>query len=200
MYGQNGFGQGCLLARRLVEHHVRLLEVSMEAGTLTMIICLCRVRCQILDSALAGLISDLERRGFIGFYTRSSWNRFGRTPEINENTGRDHFPRAFTSLMAGGGVKGGFVYGETDRKAHTVKEGHMLLVCSMQRLAMLLVFQQNEWSPHLRVDHLQLETKRNQLRKFWQFTTKIIGINRLYLKLMVRMRCIFCILCSFGSA
>jgi len=47
---------------------------------------------------------------------------FGRTPTINMNEGRDHFPRAFTCLMAGGGVKGGFVYGKTDRGARTVVE------------------------------------------------------------------------------
>ncbi|MEC7224186.1 MAG: DUF1501 domain-containing protein [Verrucomicrobiota bacterium] len=124
MYGQNGFGQGCLLARRLVEHHVRFVEVSMGGwDTHNDNFVSVESRCQILDSALAGLISDLERRGLLDSTLVALGTEFGRTPEINENTGRDHFPRAFTSLMAGGGVKGGFVYGETDRKAHTVKEG-----------------------------------------------------------------------------
>ena len=112
------------MARRLVEHHVRFVEVSMGGwDTHNDNFVSVESRCQILDSALAGLISDLERRGLLDSTLVALGTEFGRTPEINENTGRDHFPRAFTSLMAGGGVKGGFVYGETDRKAHTVKEG-----------------------------------------------------------------------------
>ena len=124
LYGQNGFGQGCLLARRLVEHQVRFIEVSMGGwDTHNDNFVSVESRCQNLDTALAGLISDLERRGLLDSTLVALGTEFGRTPEINENTGRDHFPRAFTCLMAGGGVKGGFVYGEADRKAHTVKEG-----------------------------------------------------------------------------
>jgi len=123
-YGNNGFGQGCLLARRLVEHQVRFVEVNLGGwDTHNDNFVSVEARCQILDQGLAGLISDLERRGMLDSTLVVLGTEFGRTPDINGNTGRDHFPRAFSSLMAGGGVKGGFVYGETDRKAHTVKEG-----------------------------------------------------------------------------
>jgi hypothetical protein len=123
-YGNNSFGQGCLLARRLVEHQVRFVEVNLGGwDTHNDNFVAVEARCQILDQALAGLISDLERRGMLDSTLVALGTEFGRTPDINGNTGRDHFPRAFTTLMAGGGVKGGFVYGETDRKAHTVKEG-----------------------------------------------------------------------------
>jgi hypothetical protein len=123
-YGNNGFGQGCLLARRLVEHQVRFVEVNLGGwDTHNDNFVSVEARCQILDQGLAGLISDLERRGMLDSTLVVLGTEFGRTPDINGNTGRDHFPRAFSALMAGGGVKGGFVHGETDRKAHTVKEG-----------------------------------------------------------------------------
>ncbi len=124
MYGSNGFGQGCLLARRLVEHQVRFVEVNLGGwDTHNDNFVAVEARCQVLDQALSGLISDLERRGLLDSTLVVLGTEFGRTPTINGNTGRDHFPRAFTCLMAGGGVKGGFVHGLTDRNAHTVKEG-----------------------------------------------------------------------------
>jgi hypothetical protein len=124
MYGTNGFGQGCLLARRLVEHQVRFVEVSLGGwDTHVDNFVSVEARCQTLDQGLSGLISDLERRGLLDSTLVVLGSEFGRTPVINGNNGRDHFPRAFSCLMAGGGVKGGHVHGETDRGARTVKEG-----------------------------------------------------------------------------
>ena len=123
IYGDNRFGQGCLLARRLVEHQVRFVEVSLGGwDTHVDNFVSVEARCQTLDAGLAGLISDLERRGLLDSTLVVLGTEFGRTPVINENTGRDHWPRAFTCLMAGGGVKGGFVYGESDRNGRNIAE------------------------------------------------------------------------------
>lgn len=123
MYGFNNFGQGCLLARRLVEHQVRFVEVNLGGwDTHVDNFVSVEARCQNLDMGLAGLLSDLERRGLLDSTLVVLGTEFGRTPTINGNTGRDHFPRAFSCMMAGGGVKGGFVYGKTDRGARTVVE------------------------------------------------------------------------------
>ncbi len=122
-YGHNNFGQGCLLARRLVEHQVRFVEVTLGGwDTHVDNFVSVEARCQVLDQALAALISDLDRRGMLDRTLVVLGTEFGRTPDINGNTGRDHWPRAFTCLMAGGGVKGGFVYGASDRNARMVAE------------------------------------------------------------------------------
>jgi hypothetical protein len=123
-YGDNGFGQGCLLARRLVENDVRHVEVTLGgwdthsnnfqaveglAGT--------------LDKALGALLKDLERRGMLEETMVVLCTEFGRTPYINENDGRDHYPKAFSALMAGGGIKGGTVHGQTNEMGTEVVEG-----------------------------------------------------------------------------
>ncbi len=126
MYGQNHFGQGCLLARRLIEHQVRFVEVTLGGwDTHVDNFVAVEARCQVLDQALAGLIADLERRGLLDSTLVVLGSEFGRTPTINEDSGRDHFPRAFSCLMVGGGVKGGFVHGATNGGARTVTEGRV---------------------------------------------------------------------------
>ncbi len=116
LYGGDSFGQGCLLARRLVEHGVRHVEVSL-GGWDTHQDNFVRVpeKCAILDQALAALLGDLDRRGMLNDTMVVLASEFGRTPKINERNGRDHYPKAFTSVIWGGGVKGGQVYGKTDK-------------------------------------------------------------------------------------
>ena len=122
-YGKNNFGQGVLLARRLVEKGVRFVEVNLggwdnhnniydgfdgRAGT--------------LDTALGALLADLKESGLIDTTLVVLATEFGRTPDINQNAGRDHFPKAFSGLLAGGGMKGGQVYGKTDAEGKNVVE------------------------------------------------------------------------------
>ncbi len=128
LYGNGRFAQGCMLARRLVEHGVRFVEVQLGgwdthydnfAGV--------EGRCQEFDQAYSALITDLEKRGMLKDTLVVVATEFGRTPEIKSehNNGRDHHPSAFTCLLAGGGVKGGFKYGETDSTGSRVKEGEV---------------------------------------------------------------------------
>lgn len=116
-YGRERFGQGCLLARRLVEHGVRHVEVSFGSWD-THNANFTRVPelCDELDAALSTLLQDLESRGMLNETLVVLATEFGRTPEINVNDGRDHHPSGFSCVLAGGGIRGGQVYGATDEK------------------------------------------------------------------------------------
>ena len=122
-YGDDRFGQGCLLARRLVESGVRFVEVTL-GGWDTHQGNFIRVpeRCNILDRGMASLISDLEARGLLDETLIVLASEFGRTPRINQNVGRDHYPKAFSGVFAGGGIVGGQKYGKTDATGENVIE------------------------------------------------------------------------------
>ena len=122
-YGKEPFGQGCLLARRLVERGVRFVEVSL-GGWDTHQANFVRVPelCDTLDKALATLLQDLSSRGLLEETMVVVTSEFGRTPTINQNVGRDHYPKAFSCVMAGGGIKGGQTYGKTDPEGREVVE------------------------------------------------------------------------------
>ena len=124
-YGDNKFGNGCLLARRLVEHGVRFVEVGL-GGWDTHDKNFERVpeNSETLDKALGALIADLHSRGLLKKTLVVLTTEFGRTPKIVPGkNGRNHYPKAFSALMAGGGIKGGFVYGKTDKNgAEIVKD------------------------------------------------------------------------------
>ncbi len=116
-YGTDRFGQGCLLARRLVEHGVRFVEVSFGSwdthnANFTRVPDLC----EELDAAMSTLLQDLEARGLLNDTLVVLATEFGRTPDINQNDGRDHHPAGFSCVMAGGGIKGGQVHGSTDER------------------------------------------------------------------------------------
>ncbi len=113
-YGRDPFGQGCLLARRLVEHDVRFVEVTMGGwDTHNSNFVNVPEQAEILDNALATLLDDLDRRGLLDDTLVVLATEFGRTPEINTNEGRDHHPAAFSCLLAGGGIRGGQIHGKT---------------------------------------------------------------------------------------
>ena len=116
-YGTDRFGQGCLLARRLVEHGVRFVEVSFGSWD-THNANFTRVPelCEELDAAMSTLLQDLEVRGLLNDTLVVLATEFGRTPDINQNDGRDHHPAGFSCVMAGGGIKGGQVHGSTDER------------------------------------------------------------------------------------
>jgi hypothetical protein len=122
-YGEDPFGQGCLLARRLIESNVRTVEVSFtgwdtHANNFTSMPLLC----QTMDRAVAALLDDLQRIGKLDDTVVVLTTEFGRTPIVNQNIGRDHYPKAFTSVLAGGGFKGGTIHGKTSEGAEEVIE------------------------------------------------------------------------------
>ncbi len=122
-YGTNPFGQGCLLARRLIEHDVRFVEVTLGGwDTHTNNFERVAENGQVLDQALATLLADLDNRGMLDETMVVLATEFGRTPKINDNEGRDHSPTAFSCAIAGGGIRGGQVYGETDTTGKIVNE------------------------------------------------------------------------------
>jgi hypothetical protein len=122
-YGRNPFGQGCLLARRLVQAGVTFIEVrsngwdthqqnNEKVGKLA----------SEVDPAFATLIADLKRQGLLK-HTLVVWmGEFGRTPKINGGAGRDHFPKVFNVALAGGGIKGGQVIGASSPDGTEVKD------------------------------------------------------------------------------
>lgn len=130
-YGKGRFGQGCLMARRLIERGVSFVEVSLgsfngaAAGWDTHANNFDSVKAlsQELDSGWATLMGDLEERGLLDNTTILWMGEFGRTPTINDNAGRDHFPRAWTCVFGGGGIKGGQAYGKTSDDGGEVVDG-----------------------------------------------------------------------------
>jgi hypothetical protein len=122
-YGRHSWGQSHLLARRLVEAGVRFIEVRSNGWdthqdnfkTVTKL-------AGPVDRGMAGLITDLKQRGLLDSTLVVWMGEFGRTPKINPRTGRDHFPRAFNALLAGGGIRGGQVYGASSPDGQQVKD------------------------------------------------------------------------------
>lgn len=123
LYGMTRGGQGCLLARRLVEKGVRVVEVHIGGWDMhDTIDTSLNSKVPELDQALAGLIQDLSDRGMLDSTMVAVGTEFGRTPNINGNGGRDHYPIAFSTMLAGGGIKGGFKYGSTDKQGKKVSD------------------------------------------------------------------------------
>lgn len=122
-YGRNRFGQACLLARRLVENGVRFIEVD-DGGWDTHGNNFERVaeKGAVLDQALGALLSDLEASGLLDSTMVVLATEFGRTPKIHpeRDNGRNHYPQAFSCLLAGAGIKGGIKYGSTDKEGREV--------------------------------------------------------------------------------
>jgi uncharacterized protein (DUF1501 family) len=123
-YGPSQFGQCCLLARRLAEAGVPMINVHF-----------CRTPvgswdthgqhfsqmkdwlCPTFDRAFASLVADLDQRGLLGQTLVLATAEFGRTPQVNRAGGRDHWPWVYSVAMAGGGTAGGVVYGSSDKRA-----------------------------------------------------------------------------------
>lgn len=140
-YGRNKFGEGCLLARRLVEHGVSFVEVSL-GGWDTHRDNASKIKslCGQVDPALSALIGDLKTRGILDTTLVIWMGEFGRTPHVGKQGGRDHYPRAWTSVMAGGGLKLGRTVGRTDAQGGTVEDrpisavDFMATVCTALRI------------------------------------------------------------------
>jgi hypothetical protein len=114
-YGRTSFGQGCLLARQLIEAGVTFVEVELNGWDTHQdnFNRVHRLTAQA-DPAFATLVSELKASGRLDRTLVIWMGEFGRTPRINPNTGRDHFPRAFNVALAGGGIRGGRVIGSTN--------------------------------------------------------------------------------------
>lgn len=117
-YGRNAAGQRMLLARRLVEAGVRFVSLTyggwdmhdnIKGGMTNQL--------PAFDVAFANLIRDLEERGLLDSTLVMVSSEFGRTPKINGTAGRDHWPKVFSVVLAGGGIKKGFIYGTSDATA-----------------------------------------------------------------------------------
>jgi hypothetical protein len=129
-YGKGVFGQGCLLARRLVEQGVPFVEVSLSSSSAGSFgwdthannFEAVKALSAELDAGWASLMSDLAERGLLESTTIVWMGEFGRTPQINGQAGRDHFPRAWSCVLGGGGIAGGHAYGRTSPDGMDIEE------------------------------------------------------------------------------
>ncbi len=122
-YGNGKLGLGCLLARRLIERGIRYVEVAGGGWDMhNNIDEELEDKGAELDVALSALLTDLKERGLLDSTLVVLCSEFGRGPKINGNGGRDHHPKVFSTLLAGGGVKGGFVYGSSDKGGFEVAD------------------------------------------------------------------------------
>ena len=122
-YGDSKFGRGCLVARRLVESGVKLVEVVLDGwDTHQDNFERTKKLMGTLDPAFATLLADLGQRKLLDSTLVVCMGEFGRTPKINPNEGRDHFPAAWSAVLAGGGIRGGQAFGKTNEDGSKVVE------------------------------------------------------------------------------
>ena len=131
-YGRTVFGQGCLMARRLIERGVAFVEVSLGTSsggpgwdTHSDNFNAVQRLSTDLDAGWATLMKDLKDRGLLESTTIIWMGEFGRTPQINGNAGRDHFPGAWSAVLAGGGIAGGQAYGKTSEDGMEIVDGEV---------------------------------------------------------------------------
>jgi hypothetical protein len=145
-YGKGVFGQGCLLARRLVERGVPFVEVSLSSSvaggygwdTHSNNFEIVKNLSAELDAGWASLLSDLADRGLLESTTIVWMGEFGRTPQINGQAGRDHFPKAWSCVLGGGGIAGGQAYGRTSANGMGIEEDPVEVTDVLATLCMAL--------------------------------------------------------------
>jgi uncharacterized protein (DUF1501 family) len=122
-YGDTAFGRNCLMARKLIESGVPFVEVEQpNYDSHSDNFEWHKALLPVLDMAWSALLQDLADRGLLRDTLVVWMGEFGRTPTINNRAGRDHYAKAWTVVLAGGGVKGGYVHGATDEDGRNVKE------------------------------------------------------------------------------
>ncbi len=128
-YGNDSFGQGCLMARRLIERGVPVVEVALSDGlggltwdTHADNFAQVKQLSERLDRSWSRLMHDLKALGLLELTTIAWMGEFGRTPQINSNGGRDHFPNAWSCVLAGAGVVGGSIVGKTSEDGMEVSD------------------------------------------------------------------------------
>ena len=136
-YGKNRFGQSVLLARRLVESGVSLVQVNWTRGETDENVApawdthaknterLKNALMPPMDQAYSALLTDLEQRGLLDETLVVWMGEFGRSPKINPSGGRDHWGHVFSAALAGGGIQGGAVYGQSDRQGGYPLDGRV---------------------------------------------------------------------------
>ncbi|MBL8792354.1 MAG: DUF1501 domain-containing protein [Planctomycetia bacterium] len=145
-YGKTPFGRGCLLARRLVEVGVPFVEVYLATPGLTGgwdTHTLDRYKqfpylCDQVNEGMSALLIDLKQRGLLDSTLVIWMGEFGRTPNVKKDGGRDHYAKAWTTVLAGGGVKGGQVIGRTDKTGANVEERPVSAIDFMATVCTLL--------------------------------------------------------------
>ncbi|MCM8536460.1 MAG: DUF1501 domain-containing protein [Lentisphaeraceae bacterium] len=151
-YGENKLGNSLLLAKRLIERDVRHVEVTSPVGDPHSNIYLeIPGTYKVIDRAVSALLEDLEKSGLLKETLFVMTTEFGRTPFINGNKGRDHWPSGFSSLLAGAGVKSAHVYGETAQDGRAIKDAiNTPDWCATLAHIMGLPWQKTYYSPSLR--------------------------------------------------
>lgn len=154
-YGENNFGRGCLLARRLVEAGVPFVEVNYGGwdNHQNIFTTLENDKLPTLDRGMSALVEDLSQRGLWEDTIVLWMGEFGRTPRINGNTGRDHWARSWSVVAGGGGLKGGIAVGATNEDGTRVEgssytsEDMMATVCQAMGISLSTSFQSNNGRP-----------------------------------------------------
>jgi len=120
-YTKTQFGNGCLLARRLIESGVTFIEIDIN-GWDTHLDNFNKTKelAGQIDKPMAQLLTDLKQRGRLDSTLILWMGEFGRTPTVNPRAGRDHYPKAFNVFLAGGGIRGGQVIGQTDKSGSEI--------------------------------------------------------------------------------
>ncbi|WDI44682.1 DUF1501 domain-containing protein [Bremerella sp. P1] len=155
LYGQDGFGRGCLLARRLVEAGVPFIEVDLGGwdNHQNIFNTLADNKLPVLDRAMSALVTDLKQRGLLESTTIVWMGEFSRTPRINGNTGRDHWARSWSTVVGGGGINGGIAVGETSSDGTRVEtepyssEDLMATVCRAMGISLDTTFTSKSGRP-----------------------------------------------------
>src|SRR4051812_2332070 len=153
-YGDNNFGRGCLMARRLVEVGVPFVEVNsggwdLHKGCFTSL----KNKLPELDKGFSALMEDLKQRGLLDSTVVLCMGEFGRTPRINGDAGRDHFARAWSVVLGGAGIKGGRAIGKTNADGTGVEsdpfssEDLMATVCHALDISLKTTFQTKSGRP-----------------------------------------------------
>lgn len=122
-YGNSSFGRGCLLARKLVEAGIACVEVNLGGWDMHQrIFPALSTKLPELDRGMGTLVKDLADRGRLKDTVILWMGDFGRTPKINQNAGRDHWPRCWSVVVGGGNIKGGIAYGSTTSDGTDIKD------------------------------------------------------------------------------
>ena len=153
-YGDNNFGRGCLMARRLVEVGVPFVEVNsggwdLHQGCFTSL----EAKLPELDKAFSALVDDLKQRGLLESTVVLCMGEFGRTPRINGDAGRDHFARAWSVVLGGAAIQGGRAIGKTNADGTGVEtdpyssEDLMATVCQALGISLQTTYQAKNGRP-----------------------------------------------------
>jgi len=153
-YGDNNFGRGCLMARRLVEVGVPFVEVNSSGWDLHQN-CFTSLETKLpeLDKAFSALIDDLNQRGLLASTVVLCMGEFGRTPRVNGQAGRDHFARAWSVVLGGAAIRGGRAIGHTNADGTSVEsepytsEDLMATVCQALGISLQTTYQTKSGRP-----------------------------------------------------